>query len=136
MNIYFHAQSLPDANLIWHCPYIVLYYSDDKKIYGENYREYAMVKFDGETNEFYENAENSFIMKKTETFKNWEEWEIQNKAGYESQIEFFKNGSEIILTTQNKGIYIQNTTKIKDGNKEIYVALTGDQVALTDIRIR
>lgn len=62
--------------------------------------------------------------------------ELQNKAGYESQIEFFKNGNEVTLRTQNKGIFIQNTSKIKDGSKEIYVALSGDQVALTDIRIR
>lgn len=136
MNLFFHAQSLPDANLIWHCPYIILYYSDDKKVYGKNYREYAMIKYDGETNDSSEFAENSLIMKKTETFKNWEEWELQNKAGYESQIEFFKNGNEVTLRTQNKGIFIQNTSKIKDGTKEIYVALSGDQVALTDIRIR
>ena len=136
MNLFFHAQSLPDANLIWHCPYVILYYSDDKKVYGKNYREYAMIKFDGETNESNRFAENSFIIKKTEAFKNWEEWEVQNKAGYESQIEFFKTGNEVTLRTQNKGIFIQNTTRIKDGPKEIYVALSGDQVALTDIRIR
>ena len=136
MKIYFHAQSLPDANLVWHCPYIILYYSDDKKVYGKNYREYAMVKFDGEDNGSNEYAENDFFMKKTESFKNWEEWENQNKAGYECQIEFFKSGSEVTLQTQNKGILIQNITKIKDGGREIYVALSGDQVALTDIRIR
>jgi hypothetical protein len=47
-----------------------------------------------------------------------------------------KNGSEVMLRTQNKGIYIQNTTKVRDGNKAIFVAFSGDQVALTDIRIR
>ena len=136
MKLYFHFQSLPDANLVWHCPYIILYHSDDKKVYGKNYREYAMIKFDGEDNETYEFSENDFFVKKTESFKTWEDWEAQNKAGYECQIEFVKSGNEIILRTQNKGILIQNTTKIKDGNKEIYVALSGDQIALTDIRIR
>ena len=63
-------------------------------------------------------------------------WEAQNKAGYESQIDFSRSGNEVTLITQNKGIFIQNTTKIKDGAKEIYVALSGDQVALTDIRVR
>lgn len=136
MNIYFHTQSLPDANLIWHCPYILLYYSDDQLVHGKNYREYAMVKFDGESNEEYDFAKNDFVIKKTDSFKSWEEWEKQNKAGYESQIEFFKSGNQITLRTQNKGIYIQNTTILKDGNKEVYLALSGDQVALTDIRIR
>lgn len=136
MKIYFHAQSLPDANLVWHCPYIILYYSDDKKVYGKNYREYAMIKFDGEENGSNEYAENDFLMKKTENFTNWEDWEAHNKAGYECQIEFIKNGNEVTLRTQNKGIYIQNTTRIRNGNKEIFVAFSGDQVALTDIRIR
>ena len=136
MKLYFHTQSLPDANLIWHCPYIILYYSDDKEVHGKNYREYAMIKFDGETNDSNEFCENSFFMKKTESFKNWEDWEAQNKMGYECQIDFSKSGNEVSFQTQNKGVYIQNTTKLRDGNKEIYVALSGDQVALTDIRIR
>ena len=75
-------------------------------------------------------------MKKTEVFKNWEEWENLNKTGYECQIDFLKDGNEITIRTQNKGIYIENVSKIKDGNKDVYVALSGDQVALTDIRVR
>lgn len=136
MKLFFHTQSLPDANLVWHCPYVILYHSDDKRVYGKNYRQYAMIKFDGEDNESTEFSENNFYVKKTESFKNWDEWEAQNKAGYESQIDFSRSGNEVTLITQNKGIFIQNTTKIKDGAKEIYVALSGDQVALTDIRVR
>ena len=136
MKIYFHAQSLPDANLVWHCPYIILYDSDDGQVGGKNYREYAMIKFDGEENGSNDNAENDFLMKKTESFTSWEDWEALNKAGYECQVEFIKNGSEVTLRTHNKGIYIQNTTKVRNGNKDIFVAFSGDQVALTDIRIR
>ena len=136
MKLFFHTQSLPDANLVWHCPYIIIYHSDDKKVYGNNYRQYAMIKFDGEDNESTEFSENKIYVKKTESFKNWEEWEVQNKVGYESQIDFSRAGNEITLITQNKGIFIHNTTKILDGTKEIYVALSGDQVALTDIRVR
>ena len=136
MKIYFHTQSLPDANLVWHCPYVILYYSEDGKVYGKNYREYAMVKFDGEENGSNDNAENVFLMKKTESFTSWEDWEAHNKAGYECQVELYKKGNEVTLRTQNKGILVQNTTRVRNGNKEIYVALSGDQVALTDIRIR
>ena len=136
MKIYFHTQSLPDANLVWHCPYIILYYSEDGKVHGKNYCEYAMIKFDGEENGSNEFAENNFVMKKTEGFSSWEEWEELNKIGYECQVEFIKKGSQLTLTTQNKGIFIQNTTKVRNGNKEFFVAFSGDQVALTDIRIR
>ncbi|MBB5224678.1 diguanylate cyclase [Treponema ruminis] len=136
LKLYFHAQSLPDANLVWHCPYVLLYYSDDQKVYGKNYREFALIKLDGEENGSSDAATNTFIMRRTENFKSWDTWEEQNKAGYECHIEFFKDGNEVTLQTQNKGIYIQNTTRINDGSKEVYVALTGDQVALTDIRVR
>ena len=136
MKLFFHTQSLPDANLIWHCPFVILYNSEDKKPFGINYHEYAVVKFDGEDNGSNEFAENNILVRKTEDFVNWEEWALQNKAGYECQIEFFKKGNEIIFKTQNKGVYIQNTTVIKDGSKDVFVALSGDQVALTDIRIR
>ncbi len=136
MALLFHAQSLPEANLVWHCPYIVLYSSDDKKIHGKNYHEYALIKLDGEDNGSNSFAENNFLMKKTEGFKGWSDWENQNKAGYECQIEFFREKNTVTLKTHNKGIAIKNVTKLLDGAKEIYVALTGDQCALTDIRVR
>lgn len=136
MNIYFHFQSLPDANLIWHCPYIILFYSDDGKVHGANYREYAMIKFDGEDNGSSAFARNEFTMKKTDSFVSWEDWENQNKNGYECLIEFSRNGNELVLKTTNKGIAIENKTTILDKTKESYVSLSGDQVALTDIRIR
>ncbi|MBQ5491411.1 MAG: hypothetical protein IIT68_05070 [Treponema sp.] len=136
MRLFFHAQSLPDANLVWHCPYVILYSSDDKNVHGKNYHEYAMIKFDGEDNGSNKFSENNFVMKKTESFKTWDDWKEQNKAGYECQIEFFKTGNEVTIKTQNKGISIQNTSKILDGAKDIYVTLSGDQIVLTDIRIR
>lgn len=136
MMLLFHTRSLPEANLVWHCPYIVLYSSDDKKVHGKNYHEYAMIKLDGEDNGSNEFAENSFMMKKTESFKTWADWENQNKIGYECQLEFFREKNTVTLKTHNKGIAIQNVTTVLDGAKEIYVSLTGDQCAITDIRIR
>lgn len=40
-----------------------------------------MIKFDGEDNETYEFSENDFFVKKTESFKTWEDWEAQNQVG-------------------------------------------------------
>ncbi|MCR5253145.1 MAG: HD domain-containing protein [Treponema sp.] len=134
--IFFHTMSLPGANLVWHCPYIVLYYSDDKKIGGKNYREYAMIKFNGEDDGSKEFSENSFTMKKLDSFKNWTDWKEANKAGYESIIELSKKGNVVHLLTINHGIYIENTCIVKDNPPAVYVALTGDQCALTDIRIK
>ena len=39
------------------------------------------------------------------------------------------------METENLGIAIDTVTTIMDNVSELYVALTGDQCALTDIRI-
>ncbi len=136
IRINFHSMSLPSANLVWHCPYIVLFYSDDKKVYGEGYREYAMIKLNGESDPTKEFAENKFVIKKTEKFQNWGAWKKTGHRGMECEVRIKRRGNTITTLTENLGIYIENITTLKDGNSKVYVALTGDQVALTDIRIR
>ena len=44
-------------------------------------------------------------------------------------------GNKIIAFTENAGISVKSTTEVKVDVDEIYVALSGDQVALTNIRI-
>ena len=39
-----------------------------------------------------------------------------------------------IFSPENLGISIRNTTTIQNGNEKVYVALTGDQVAITNIK--
>ena len=136
LELKFHTMSLPSANLVWHCPYIVLYYSDTGRVYGENYREYAMIKINGEIAGDEGIVENKFSMRKKEDFPGWDVWKEKNKAGLECAVSFTKKGNSINVSSENLGISIDNTTVILDDTKDIYVALTGDQVALTDIRIR
>ncbi len=135
LKIKFHAMSLPSANLVWHCAYVVIYYSDDKKVFGEGYREYAMIKLNGESDEFKDFAHNSFVIKKSERFTGWNDWKETCQKGLECEVLFRRKGNTITTTTENLGIFIENVTTITGGNDKIYVALTGDQVALTDIRI-
>ena len=75
-------------------------------------------------------------MKKKDNFPGWEDWKEQNKEGVECEVTFERKGNTIITTTENLGIYIENTTIIKENPGKVYVALTGDRVALTDIRLR
>ena len=63
------------ARLVWHCPSVGIFTSDDGTLFGGNYRELAYVRLDGESRE------------------------------------------------------------IDPGGRKIYATLTGDQVALTNIRI-
>ncbi|WP_294430091.1 HD domain-containing phosphohydrolase [uncultured Treponema sp.] len=135
MKLSFHTMSLPEANLVWHCPYIVIYHSKDGKIDGEDYREYAFIKLNGEDNGSNEFAVNTFQMKRNESFVSWNKWKEENKKGLECRIDFSKKGNTITLSTENLGISIKNTCKIFENKEDIYAALTGDQCAITDIRI-
>ena len=136
LKINFHTMSLPGANLVWHCPYIVLFYSEDGKVYGKNYREYGLVKIYGENEGDNDFAHNSISMKKTDEFPGWDAWKEINKDGLECEVAMNRKDNRIVIKTRNLGIEMENTTTVNDNLKKVYVALTGDQVAITDIRIR
>lgn len=134
MKVTFHSMSLPTARLIWHCPYIVLFYSDDGRVQGENYREYGLVRLDGE---YWEGSgvKNTSVVTKRPDFRGWEAWKGSHREGVDVDVAFAHEGSRITVTTENLGIFIRNTTEILDGPDTVYVALSGDQCALTNIRI-
>ena len=136
LKINFHTMSLPGASLVWHCPYIAIFYSDDGLIGGENYREYGLVKIYGENEGDNEFARNSISMKRTDEFSGWDAWKEINKKGMECEVSFRKKNNRVILKTKNQGIEIENVTTITDEPDKVFVALTGDQVAITDIRVR
>ncbi|OON85285.1 hypothetical protein BXO88_12925 [Oribacterium sp. C9] len=135
LELRFHSMSLPTASLVWECPYVVLYYSKDKKVRGEGYREYALIKLNGENDNRDEYAENAFSVKRTAEFDGWDHWKKSNKEGLVYDVYFTKKGDRITLSSENLGIQIKNITRIKDHRKKVYAAITGDQVALTDIRV-
>ncbi|MCR5722297.1 MAG: diguanylate cyclase [Lachnospiraceae bacterium] len=132
----FHTESLPSANLIWHCPFVIVYYSDDKRPEGDSYKEYALVKLNGEGTGNESCAENYIHMKKNEDFKGWDAWKEKNKEGVECTVSVVRKGDTVTVTSSNFGVDVENVTKLLDNPKELYVALTGDEVALTDIRVR
>ena len=136
LKINFHTMSLPGANLIWHCPYIVLFYSEDGKVGGRNYREYDLIKLCGENEGNSTFARNSIYMRKTDDFPVWDAWKKINKNGLECEVAIKRRDNRIVIKTMNLGIEMENTTTVMDGLDKVYVALTGDQVAITDIRIR
>ncbi|MCR5008277.1 MAG: HD domain-containing protein [Oribacterium sp.] len=133
--IRFHSMSLPTAPLVWECPYIVLFYSEDGKVYGEGYREYALIKLNGEIESSGEYAENHFYTEKSTGFAGWNQWKDSNRKGLDYVVNFTEKGSRVEMDSDNLGILIQNITDIKEPGKRVYAAITGDKVALTDIRI-
>ena len=135
LRIAFHSMSLPGADLVWHCPYVIIFYSEDGTVDGPGYRMYNMIKLNGEDEGETEYAHNSFSMKKLSDFPGWNEWKRLNREGLECVLYLERHGNEIRFKTENLGISIENKTMVSDAPPLVYVSLTGDQVALTDIRI-
>ncbi|MBQ9550100.1 MAG: diguanylate cyclase, partial [Lachnospiraceae bacterium] len=136
VRISFHTMSYPGANLIWHCPYIILFNSSDGKVNGENYEEYQMLKINGEDDTDERPYDNKFSMKKGSSFPGWESWKERNKQGLECVVEAERKGNTVTVRSENLGISIENILTVTDDMPgKVYVALSGDQVALTDIRI-
>ena len=108
---------------------------DDGKTTGPNYREYGLVRLDGEYWETDDKGKNDLIVTRQESFKGWDNWREVNKQGFDASVSVNRKDNEVTLITENQGIYIKNTTFILDGTSDIYIALTGDQCALTNIRI-
>ena len=135
LKLVFHTMSLPGASLVWHCPYIVLFSSADGRVGGTDYHEYALIKLNGEDNGSCEYAQNRFTMKRTDDFSGWDDWKEMNRKGLECEVYLERKGNRITLRTDNLGISIENTTVLTEEPSAVYVALTGDQVALTDIRV-
>ncbi|MCR4735878.1 MAG: HD-GYP domain-containing protein [Treponema sp.] len=134
MKINFHTMSLPTARLIWHCPFICLFYSDNKKINGPNFKEYVLIRIDGENWESDANAKNTILINKNDNFEGWEAWKELNKKGMDCSVSISRLGRKITVTTENAGIAIKSISELKEDFVDVYVSLTGDQCAITNIR--
>jgi hypothetical protein len=135
LKLTFHTKSLPTARLIWHCPFITLFTSEDGSADGAGFREFLLLRLDGENWESDKHAENDVHIDHTRDFPGWNVWKETNKNGMDCTVKIRREGNRIMMETSNLGIAIDSTTTILDDVSEIYVALTGDQCALTNIRI-
>ena len=135
MTLSFHTMSYPTARLIWHCPYFCIFSSSNGLVDGDDYHEYLLLKLNGEHWDSTENVENSIHVDHTKDFNGWGSWLEQNKQGLDCTATLKREGNRIIIQTENRGIVINSVTTILDEVNEVYAALTGDQCAVTDIRI-
>ncbi len=135
MKISFHTMSLPTARLVWHTAYIVLFYSPNGIPEGDENKEYALIRLDGENWDSDDLASNKTIVSMGDDFMGWEAWKEENKKGFDCTVSFHRDGNKIVTITENLGISLNVTTTVVDDIPDIYVTLTGDQCALTNIRI-
>ena len=136
MEIDFHAKSLPTARLIWHCPFVCIFTSSNGKVTDEDYKEFALVRLDGEVWETGDYASNEVIINKNDRFDGWDHWKKLNKEGFDCHVSLKRDGKTITVITENGGILLKSITKIKTEDDTVYVALTGDQSAITKIYFR
>ena len=76
------------------------------------------------------------IVNKSDEFSGWDDWRAFNRKGFESTVRFEKQDNTVTAYTENNGILIKNIMKVNGKADIIYMALTGDQVALTNIRLK
>ena len=136
LDLSFHTMSLPTARLIWHCPFFCIYTSDNGQVNGPNYHEYSLTRLDGENWAAGDYSTNKTTLVYNQEFTNWEAWKEVNKAGLDVTATIERKDNLVILKTKNVGIDICNVTTINESPEKIYVALTGDQCALTNIRFK
>lgn len=136
MELNFNSMSLPTARLVWHCPFVLLFSADDRKVEGKNYRELVLIRMDGECCAVEDEVKNTTNVTVNEHFGNWETWKQKNKDGITCRITICRKGNTVTTSTQAAGITTYSvTTLIHDDLQNICVALTGDQCALTDIHV-
>ncbi len=136
MKISFHSMSFPTARLIWHCPYIKLFTSENGSTGDPDHRDLVLIRFDGEDWESDKNVDNKIFIQKDETFTGWDSWRALNKKGMDCDVFITQKENVITVRTKNGGIDIVSITTITGEFGSVYAALTGDQVALTNIRIK
>ena len=136
MTISFHTMSYPTARLVWHCPYICVFASSNGQVDGDDFREYLLLKMDGENWKSTENVDNKVSVDQADDFESWNHWMDQNKLGLDCTVKIRRENNVISMRTENAGVFLSSVTTILDGTQDIFVAITGDQCAVTDIHIK
>ncbi|MCR5108279.1 MAG: HD domain-containing protein [Lachnospiraceae bacterium] len=135
MTLNFHARSLPTARLVWHCPYIRVFSSADGEVDGDNFHEYLLLMMDGENRETGKYAKNEVSVDHNLDFSGWKEWIKSNKQGVDYSVKIRRDNNSIIIDTDNHSFKIHAVSAITEDVKDVCIALTGDQTAITDIHI-
>ncbi len=135
LKITFHSCALPTARLVWHTAYINIFTAADGKVFGPDYQDYMLMRLDGECWEGDPDCSITTMINKTDDFGGWDAWKAFNKEGFDCTVSFERKGNVVTVRTENAGIALKNSASINNSNEDIYVALTGDQVAITNVRI-
>ena len=92
------------------------------------------MRLDGENWESDSHVANLVEIRHAEAFAGWNTWKEKNREGPDCRVSIQRAGNILTMATENLGIRIASVTTVKNEVDELYVALTGDQCALTHIR--
>ncbi len=135
LTLNFHAMSLPTARLVWQCPYIRVYSSSDGQVKGKDYHEYMLLKMYGENNEGEEYADNEVHVDHDLDFAGWKDWIEKNKQGIDYSVRIKREYNRITIDNENESLKLHAVSTLKEEVSDIYISLTGDQTAVTNIRV-
>ena len=126
---------IASSRLISHCPFVVLFKSDDRRVRGKNYHEIAVIRADGENWRTSAVTDNKLIINKKEDFIGWEDWKAKNKEGLDCVVTAKREGDVLTITTDVGSVFTKNIMTLEKGNDNVLLALSGDQIVMKDIRI-
>ena len=133
MKISFHAMSLPTARMVWHCPFISLFSSENGMVDGPGFCEHILLRLDGESWESDAHVENEINVETDESFAGWDNWKEKMRQGIDCSVTIERKGNRITMQTKNLGVCVSSVTDIMGEDAEVFLALTGDLCAVTDI---
>ena len=88
-----------------------------------------------EYDESDDHVENRVQVEQRASFGGWNAWKDKNRKGLDCAVTIKREDNVITMLTENLGIAVHSVTTIRDDVKDVYVALTGDQCAITNIRV-
>ena len=136
MELSFHAMSYPTARLVFHCAFLCLFSSSNGRVSESDFSEYQLLRLDGESNVSDETVKNEVSVERTKDFKGWDDWKEENKKGLDCKVIIKRENNKIIMQTENLGLKIKSESTILNEPKKLYVALTGDQCAITNVHVK
>ncbi len=98
--------------------------------------ETTVVRLDGEDWDSNDYADNENSTVKNDDFGSWDTWKERNRAGLDWDVLIKRDGNKVTVSSENAGINIKFTSVIKHDPPDVFLALTGDQVVITNIKIR
>lgn len=129
----------PDADMNWHSPAAVVYYSNDGQVGQEasedapnRYQEYSVIRSDAYA---WKTAARDIQYEgiRTGGWTSWEDWRRQNKSGVPCTVSAVRYKNCILIRLENAGQIVNATITLpEDAPDEVFLSMTGEFCTMTD----